>query len=191
MDNFYRTAIINKFNLEMVMRDIDNFENVKIIKDHIENKYLDKLIDFLHKKTLVHNVAVDIQGNGEDVDINLIDANGRKIDKGILSMGERQMFASALLGALVDETEIDFPVFIDSPMQKFDVNHSKNILTKFYPNVSKQVVLFPLLMKELTEDEYRLIEKYVHKAYLIENGADGSHFQEIEPNDLFKQYKNK
>lgn len=160
-------------------------------KRALEKKLKDKLIDFLHKKTLVHNVAVDIQGNGEDVDINLIDANGRKIDKGILSMGERQMFASALLGALVDETEIDFPVFIDSPMQKFDVNHSKNILTKFYPNVSKQVVLFPLLMKELTEDEYRLIEKYVHKAYLIENGADGSHFQEIEPNDLFKQYKNK
>lgn len=160
-------------------------------KRALEKKLKDKLIDFLHKKTLVHNVAVDIQGNGEDVDINLIDVNGRKIDKGILSMGERQMFASALLGALVDETEIDFPVFIDSPMQKFDVNHSKNILTKFYPNVSKQVVLFPLLMKELTEDEYRLIEKYVHKAYLIENSADGSHFQEIKPNDLFKQYKNK
>ena len=35
MNNFYRTAIINKFNLEIVMRDIDNFENVKIIKDHI------------------------------------------------------------------------------------------------------------------------------------------------------------
>ena len=47
MNNFYRTVIINKFNLEMVMRDIDNFENVKIIKDHIENKYLDKLVDFL------------------------------------------------------------------------------------------------------------------------------------------------
>lgn len=160
-------------------------------KRALEKKLKEKLIDFLHKKSLVHSVAVDIQGNGEDVDINLMDANGRKIDKGILSMGERQMFASALLGALVDETEIDFPVFIDSPMQKFDVNHSKNILTKFYPNVSKQVVLFPLLMKELTEDEYKLIEKHVHRAYLIENNADGSHFKEIEPKDLFKQYKNK
>lgn len=56
MNNFYRTAIINKFNLEMVMRDIDNFENVKIIKDHIENKYLDKLIDFL--KYLGKNVEI-------------------------------------------------------------------------------------------------------------------------------------
>ena len=56
MNNFYRTAIINKFNLEIVMRDIDNFENVKIIKDHIENKYLDKLVDFL--KYLGKNVEI-------------------------------------------------------------------------------------------------------------------------------------
>ena len=75
--------------------------------------------------------------------------------------------ASALLGALVEETGLDFPVFIDSPMQKFDINHSQNILTKFYPNVSKQVILFPLLLKELTENEYTMIEQYVHKKYLI------------------------
>ena len=158
-------------------------------KKALEKRLEEKLTSFLHKKDLVHHVVVDIQGNGEDVDINLFDANGRKIDKGILSMGERQMFASALLGALVEETGLDFPVFIDSPMQKFDINHSQNILTKFYPNVSKQVILFPLLMKELTEDEYGLIEKYVKKTYLIENTKTGSRFIEVEPNRLFDNYK--
>ena len=158
-------------------------------KKALEKKLKDELTSFLHKKDLVYDVAVDIQGNGEDVDINLLDANGRPIDKGILSMGERQMFASALLGALVEETGLDFPVFIDSPMQKFDVNHSQNILTKFYPNVSKQVILFPLLMKELTEEEYSLIEKHVNKTYLIENSKNGSHFREIIPSELFDNYK--
>ena len=158
-------------------------------KKALEKKLESKLISFLHKKELVHKVVVDIQGNGEDVDINLYDSNDRKIDKGILSMGERQMFASALLGALVEETELEFPVFIDSPMQKFDINHSQNILTKFYPNVSKQVILFPLLMKELTEEEYKLIESYVNRAYLIENTKTGSHFKEVSPNVLFDQYR--
>lgn len=158
-------------------------------KKALEKKLESKLISFLHKKELVHKVVVDIQGNGEDVDINLYDSNDRKIDKGILSMGERQMFASALLGALVEETELEFPVFIDSPMQKFDINHSQNILTKFYPNVSKQVILFPLLMKELTEDEYKLIESYVNRAYLIENTKTGSHFKEVSPDVLFDQYR--
>ena len=159
-------------------------------KKALEKRLQDKLTSFLHKKDLVNNVVVDIQGNGEDVDINLFDVNNRKIDKGILSMGERQMFASALLGALVEETGLDFPVFIDSPMQKFDINHSQNILTKFYPNVSKQVILFPLLMKELTEDEYALIEQYVNKAYLIGNEKSGSRFHEVAPSELFDNYKN-
>ena len=112
----------------------------------------------------------------------------RKIDKGNLSMGERQMCFS-LLGALVEETEIEFPVFIDSPMQKFDASHTRNVLTKFYPKVSKQVVLFPLLMKEMTESEYKMISPLVGKAYLIENSDNGSSFTEVKTETLFNKYK--
>ena len=143
----------------------------------------------MHKKNLVNKVVVDIQGNGADVDINLIDFDNKIIDKGNLSMGERQMFASALLGALVEETELAFPVFIDSPMQKFDTSHSQNILTQFYPKVSKQVILFPLLMKELTEEEYELIKPIVNRAYLIQHNNNASQFNEVNPDNLFEQFK--
>lgn len=160
-------------------------------KKALAKKLEDKLKKFLHKTNLVDRVVVDINGNGEDVDINLYDVDNRKIDKGNLSMGERQMFASALLGALVDETEIEFPVFIDSPMQKFDTSHTRNILTQFYPNVSKQVILFPLLMKELTEDEYKLIQPIVNRAYLIDNQKNGSRFLQIDTDRIFTEYKNR
>ncbi len=86
-------------------------------KKALEQKIEKKLKSFMHKSDFVHKVIVDIQGNGEDVDINLYDKHDNKIDKGNLSMGEKQLFASALLGALVEETQLDFPVFIDSPMQ--------------------------------------------------------------------------
>lgn len=149
-----------------------------------------KLQSYLHKTNLVKKVIVDINGNGDDVDICLFGYDDKKIDNSILSMGERQMFASALLSALVDETEIEFPVFIDSPMQKFDPKHTKNVLTKFYPNVSKQVILFPLLKKELTEEEYQYIQPIVNKSYLINNEKDGSHFVEVQPENLFEEYNN-
>lgn len=158
-------------------------------KKALEQKLEEKLKSFMHKTDFVHKVIVDIQGNGEDVDINLYDKHNKKLDKGNLSMGEKQLFASALLGALVEETQLDFPVFIDSPMQKLDPSHSKNILTKFYPTVSKQVVFFPLLMKELTEDEYSLIKGITSKTYLIQNKQDASHFIEVNPNDLFEAYR--
>ena len=157
-------------------------------KKALAKKLETKLQSYLHKANLVKKVIVDINGNGDDVDISLYDYDDKKIDNSILSMGERQMFASALLSALVDETEIEFPVFIDSPMQKFDPLHTKNVLTKFYPNVSKQVILFPLLKKELTEDEYSYIEPIVSKSYLISNEKGGSHFVEVNPKNLFEEY---
>lgn len=159
-------------------------------KKALEQKLEEKLKAFMHKSDFVHKVIVDIQGNGEDVDINLYDRHNKKIDKGNLSMGEKQLFASALLGALVEETQLEFPVFIDSPMQKLDPKHSENILTKFYPSVSKQVVFFPLLMKELTKEEYALIKDITSKTYLIHNEKDASCFVEVNPYELFEAYRN-
>ena len=45
-------------------------------------------------------------------------------------------------------------------------------------------------MKELTADEYTLIEQYVNKAYLIGNEKSGSRFHEVAPSELFDNYKN-
>lgn len=159
-------------------------------KKALAKKLEAKLQSYLHKTNLVKKVIVDINGNGDDVDICLFGYDDKKIDNSILSMGERQMFASALLSALVDETEIEFPVFIDSPMQKFDPQHTKNVLMKFYPSVSKQVILFPLLKKELTEEEYQYIQPIVSKSYLINNEKEGSHFVEVKPKNLFEEYNN-
>ncbi len=123
-------------------------------KKSLEENMLNQLTTLMHKKNFIKKVVVDINLSGDDVDINLFNARTEKIDKGSLSMGERQMYASALLKALVDESDIEFPVFIDSPMQKFDKDHAENMINEFYPNVSEQVVLFPLIHKELTEDEF-------------------------------------
>lgn len=115
--------------------------------------------------------------------------SNEKIDKGSLSMGERQMYASALLKALVDESDIEFPVFIDSPMQKFDKDHAENVIKEFYPNVSKQVVIFPLIHKELTENEFELLKPNIGKSYIINNlSTDASEFVETIPEDLIKTY---
>lgn len=173
--------------IHIIQTFLQQFKEEK--KKALEQKLAEKLKAFMHKSNFVHKVIVDIQGNGEDVDISLYDSHNNKIDKANLSMGEKQLFASALLGALVEETQLKFPVFIDSPMQKLDPSHSKNILTKFYPTVSKQVVFFPLLLKELTEEEYGLIQNITSKTYLIQNENDGSCFVEVKREELFETYK--
>lgn len=159
-------------------------------KKSLEDKMLQGLETLLHKKGFIKRVEVDINQTGDDIDINLIDIRDKVIDRGSLSMGERQMYASALLHSLVDESDIDFPVFIDSPMQKFDEEHAENIIKYFYPNVSKQVIIFPLINKELTEKEYLKLIPNVNRTYLINNlSTDSSVFLETAPNEFLATYK--
>lgn len=178
----------------ITQRQIENLKHfIKEFKDatkkKLEDNILNELNGLMHKKGFIKKVVVDINQAGDDVDINLFNARNEKIDKGSLSMGERQMYASALLNALVDESDISFPVFIDSPMQKFDKDHAENVIKEFYPNVSEQVVLFPLIHKELTESEFELLKPNISKAYIIHNiSTDASTFEEATPENLIKKY---
>jgi DNA sulfur modification protein DndD len=178
----------------ITQRQIENLRNfIKEFKDatkkKLEENILNELNVLMHKKGFIKKVVVDINQAGDDVDINLFNARNEKIDKGSLSMGERQMYASALLKALVDESDIAFPVFIDSPMQKFDKDHAENVIKEFYPNVSEQVVLFPLIHKELTESEFELLKPNISKSYIIHNvSTDASTFEEATPENLIKKY---
>ncbi|MBI5541386.1 MAG: DNA sulfur modification protein DndD [Bacteroidia bacterium] len=158
-------------------------------KKSLESKMLKGLHTLMHKKDFIKRIEVDISITGEDIDITLYNKSNKILDKGSLSMGERQMYASALLNALVDESDIEFPVFIDSPMQKFDEQHAENIIKYFYPNVSKQVVIFPLINKELTEKEYHQLLPKVCRTYLINNiSNEKSVFIETEPDNFLTIY---
>lgn len=178
---------------KQVISELKNFirDFKEATKQKLEQNILKELKTLMHKKNLIHSVKVTINQAGDDIDINLYDARDNKIDRSELSMGERQMYASALLKSLVCESEIDFPVFIDSPMQKFDTEHAQNVLKEFYPSVSNQVVLFPLLIKELTEKEYNnILKPNVNKAFIIKNfNSEWSQFEEVNPDELIIKYK--
>lgn len=165
---------------------ISKFKSDK--KVSLELKIKHELNILMHKKDFIHRVEVLL--SNDVIDINLYDKRNELINTESLSKGEQQLYATALLKALVDESNIEFPVFIDSPLQKFDKKHSLNIIKDFYPNVSSQVVLFPLLEKELSEGEFRTLLPNVNNAYLIKNHSeDNSSFEQIEPRELFNLYK--
>ncbi len=153
-------------------------------KASVEKRILLNIQRLMHKEDFIQNVSIEVIG--DFLDILLYDKRGIEISKNELSKGEKQLYATALLKALVEESGVEFPVFVDSPLQKFDDKHSKNIIQEFYPNISKQVVILPLLNKELSEAEYQLLIKYVGSAYTIENTSkDSSGFRAVDPQELF------
>lgn len=171
--------------------ELDAFiTNLKIQKKgSLEERLKKELNKLMHKTDFVNKVHVLIQG--DLIDFELYNVKGALIKKESLSKGEQQLFATALLKSLVDESSIEFPVFIDSPLQKLDKEHAKNIINDFYPYVSEQVILFPLLEKELAEKEYDWLLPKLSDVYLIKNIEKGSYFEAISAKDVFKQLKKK
>jgi len=157
---------------EIITRNIGNLKDFIAKfkakkKESLEEQILSGLNTLLHKKGFIKKVEVEIIG--DDIDIVLKNARDEEIKKESLSKGEQQMYATALLHGLVEESDIQFPVFIDSPMQKFDEQHAENIVKYFYPNISDQVVIFPLINNELKEKEFNILSKHVAQTYLITN----------------------
>lgn len=170
---------------ERLIREITSFLNnlKEKRKSSIEIKLKTGIASLMHKSDFIKDVKVDLMS--DTIEINLLDDKGHNIKKDKLSKGEQQLYATSILKALVDESGIDFPIFIDSPLQKFDSIHSKNIITKFYPNIAKQVVIFPLLGKELSYSEYELLCPYINKTYCIINNNGVSSIKEVEQSKLF------
>lgn len=153
-------------------------------KSSLEQRIKQTLNSLMHKKAFVSRVEVEISSGM--IDIHLYDKSKNPIAKESLSKGEQQLYATSLLKSLVDESNIQFPIFIDSPLQKFDKKHAKNIIVEFYPGISSQVVLFPLLEKELSKIEYQHLLPKVNKAYLIDNKEEYySEIIETNSKDLF------
>jgi len=154
-------------------------------KHSLQKRIKKELLRLMHKEDFIADVLVEIT---EDIiDIHLLDKNGNLIEKETLSKGEQQLYATAILKSLVDESGIQFPIFIDSPLQKFDKRHSRNIITEFYPSISKQVILFPLLEKELTEKEYNLLLPNTAMTFIIQNHEGKSTISKCDSTQLFNE----
>jgi DNA sulfur modification protein DndD len=172
---------------EQLIEELNSFlvslKNVK--KFSLERRIKVTMNKLMHKSNFISKVDVSIFH--DIIDINLFASDGNIIKKESLSKGEQQLYATSLLKALVEESGIQFPVFIDSPLQKFDKSHANKIITEFYPTVSKQVILFPLLYKELTINELETMKPFVNSVYILRNENSNSFIEKVEINDLMKE----
>ena len=178
----------DKLSKKMIVK-LDKFlmkiKNKK--KVSLQNEILSSLNTLMHKNNFVKRVEVIIEV--DFIDIKLYDKNKKELNTSDFSKGEQQLYATSILNALVKESNIQFPVFVDSPLQKFDDKHAKSIVSEFYPSVSKQVVIFPLLNKEINSNEYDVLKPKVSSSFVIQSESNKSKFVEVNPNDLFVEYE--
>lgn len=74
-------------------------------------------------------------------DVELVDEKGTVINRKLLSAGEKQIYAIAILEALAKTSGRDLPVIIDTPLGRLDSQHRDKLINHYFPYASHQVVL--------------------------------------------------
>jgi DNA sulfur modification protein DndD len=144
-------------------------------KDSLENTILSELKNLMHKlnsddnkSKFIEDVKVTILSSGQGMKITLFDQDDNEIRKESLSSGEKQIYISCLIKAILKESIKNLPIFIDTPLGRLDEEHRDSITKKYYPALSDQVVLFST-NSEITPKRFKDISENVSKSYLLFN----------------------
>ena len=114
----------------------------------------------LRKKSMVERILIDPATFG----ITLYDRAGGALSKERLSEGEKQIFAISVLWGLARASSRPLPAVIDTPMARLDAAHRRNLVERYFPNASHQVVILST-DTEVDRDYYEALQPHIARAY--------------------------
>ncbi len=188
---------LNKLKIKESQKYIDclNFfleEQKNKHKESLETTILSELKTLMHKlgseenkSKFIEDVKVTILASGQGMKITLLDQDDNEIRKESLSSGEKQIYISCLIKAILNESIQSLPIFIDTPLGRLDEEHRDNITKSYYPALSEQVVLFST-NSEITPKRYKDISASISKSYLLFNDGANTNLK----TGYFQSYEN-
>ena len=139
-------------------------EKLKLEKISLLEEYLlEGILTLMHKENFVTRVSVD----KETFEVTLYREDGIEIPKDLLSKGEKQMFATAVLWALAKTSGRPLPFLIDTPLARLDIQHRTNLVDGFFPIASHQTVIFST-DAEIDAQYYQKLYPYITRSYSME-----------------------
>jgi DNA sulfur modification protein DndD len=142
----YSEKIIDFQNTEHIITSIDKVKNtLTVFQEKLTLRKLNKLEAevsecfryLLHKSNLVHRVVI----NSSDFSLSIYDPFGHQLPKHRLSAGEKQLLAIAFLWGLARVSGRHLPIAIDTPLGRLDSSHRHNLIERYFPTASHQVIL--------------------------------------------------
>jgi DNA sulfur modification protein DndD len=91
----------------------------------------------LRKTSLVQSVHID----PKTFNVTLSSKDGHEIAPQLISAGERQILAIALLWGLGRAAGRKIPIVIDTPLGRLDSVHRRQLVEEYFPEASHQVIL--------------------------------------------------
>ena len=154
-----------------VQQTLDKFRERLTLKklNKLEIEVTECFRYLLHKTNLVHKVVID----RDRFRISLYDPQGQPLPKQRLSAGEKQLLAIAFLWGLARVSGRNLPIAIDTPLGRLDSSHRNNLVERYFPTASHQVILLST-DTEIGEKEVNLLreQKAISQEYLLEYNRD-------------------
>ena len=170
-----RNIVAERYENKKSQRKTELTEKVQIVLDayaeklrakkmkFLEMYLLDAIHILLHKKQFIKKVSID----KETFEIRLYEKNNEIILKDMLSKGEQQMFATAVLWALAKTSGRPLPFMIDTPLARLDNDHRINLIKKFFPLASHQVLILST-DSEIDAERYSKLSPFISRAYTMQ-----------------------
>ena len=146
--------------LEVLDEYSQSLRNEKI--SLLESNVLRGLDILLHKKDFIKKVTID----EESFAVKLYNGNGDEITKNMLSKGELQIYATALVWGLAQTSGRPLPFMIDTPLARLDVDHRSTVVESFFPETSQQTIILST-DSEIDSHYYSKLKPYISKSYTI------------------------
>ena len=128
----------------------------------LESNVLRGLDILLHKKDFIKKVTID----KETFAVKLYNGNDDEITKNMLSKGELQIYATALVWGLAKTSGRPLPFMIDTPLARLDVDHRSTVVESFFPETSQQTIVLST-DSEIDSHYYEKLKPYISKSYTI------------------------
>lgn len=129
----------------------------------LESLITERFQAILRKKdSLVNRVRV----HPETFELQLHDREGRELEPLLLSAGERQLLAVAIVWALAQASGRLLPTVIDTPLGRLDGEHRSRLVESYFPCASHQVILLST-DEEINGRYYTQLRSRVSREYLI------------------------
>lgn len=134
----------------------------------LEDEILLSLQTLLHKKDFVEKVSID----KETFEVKLFKGDDDEITKDMLSKGELQMYATAIVWGLAKTSGRPLPFIIDTPLARLDEEHRSSLVDAFYPERHQTIILST--DSEINYEYYKKLEPNISKSFVIEyNSSEG------------------
>ena len=132
----------------------------------LESNILDGITKLFHKKDFINKISID----PETFAVTLY-RDEEEITKEMLSKGELQIYATAIVWGLARTSGRPLPFIIDTPLARLDVEHRENLVANFYPYASHQTVIFST-NSEIIEPYHMQLKPYISRDFLIKYDSE-------------------